>query len=140
MLQAPKRGLIVSQCYVWFLDFEDGYEVSDRPHPVVVISVKSQRVLVLAITHSPPQSDNAALEIPDAVKAAAGLDAHRQWVVVNEANAFTWPGPDLRDVPGSKPPSPVYGAMPTEFLAQVVSAYLACRKRDPTGAREVQRP
>lgn len=140
MLQLPERGLIISHCYVWFLDFENGYEVSSRPHPVVIISVGAQRVLVLAITHSPPQSDNAALEIPDAVKAEAGLDAHRQWIVVNEANAFTWPGPDLRNVPGSHPPSPVYGTMPIDFLTAVISAYVARRKADPTGAREIERP
>lgn len=146
MLPVPHRGLIVSHCYVWFLNFDAGYELSDRPHPVVVISVRSKsssrvfRVLVLAITHSPPQSANAAVEIPDEVKTAAGLDDHPQWVVVNEANAFTWPGADLRNISGRDPPSPVYGTMPIDFLTAVISAYLACGKADPTGAREVELP
>lgn len=141
-----RRGLILNHCYVWFLDFDAGDELSDRTHPVIVISIKPQpllgatRVLVLAITHSPPQVANAAVEIPDEIKAAAGLDAHRQWVVVNEANAFTWPGSDLRNVPRRDPPSPVYGTMPTDFLTVIISAYVAHRKADPTGAREVERP
>lgn len=139
MLPAPSRGLIVRHCYLFHQDQEDGHEVSDDPHPVVIVSVQSGRVLALVITHSPPQSDAAAVEIPAEVKAASGLDEHRQWVVVNEANLFTWPGPDLRTISGSNPPSPVYGTMPTDFLREVASAYMACQRGDPTGAKTVER-
>jgi hypothetical protein len=78
------------------------------------------RVLtVLPITHSAPADDEEAIEIPAAVKARLGLDGGRSWVVVDEANVFAWPGPDLRFLPGKGPESSVYGFLPPGFFRVV---------------------
>jgi hypothetical protein len=33
------------------------------------------------------------------VKARLGLDGAKSWVVIDDANLFHWPGPDLRFLP-----------------------------------------
>jgi hypothetical protein len=49
-------------------------------------SVVNQRsVIVLPVTHTPPQDADAAVEIPLAVKRRLGLDDARSWVMLTEA-------------------------------------------------------
>ena len=43
----------------------------------------------------PPHDPEAAVEIPLATKMRLGLDDDRSWIILTEANRFTWPGPDL---------------------------------------------
>ena len=146
MIPPPKPGTIIRYAYQWFADGEAGIEGAERPHPAVVLAlaVRAQDgradVLVLAITHAPPYSDDDALEIPAAVKAAAGLDADRQWVVIAESNVFAWPGPDLRVIPGRNPRTFVYGEMPPSFLRAIARAFRAKNRGGSTSAKEVQRP
>jgi hypothetical protein len=93
--------------------------VKDRPSAVVLAfkDEKGQtRVYALPITHSAPEHAGDAVEIPPPVKARLGLDGERSWVVVNEANDFSWPGPDLRFVPGKGPESAAYGYLPPRLL------------------------
>jgi hypothetical protein len=59
------------------------------------------------------------------VKARLGLDGARSWVVVDEANLFNWPGPDLRFLPGKGPESAVYGFLPPSFFRVVRDRFLA---------------
>ena len=59
-----------------------------------------------------------------------GLDGDRSWVVVSEANAFLWPGPDLRFAAGKGPDSAAYGFLPPGFFRVVRDRFLAVdRKR-----------
>jgi hypothetical protein len=46
-------------------------------------------------------------------------------VVVNEANLFHWPGPDLRLLPGKGPESAIYGFLPPGFFRVVRDRFLA---------------
>jgi hypothetical protein len=57
-------------------------------------------VAVVPITHSPHRNRKAAIEIPAAIKRHLGLDDLPSWFDVDEFNVFTWPGFDLRPVPG----------------------------------------
>lgn len=145
MLPTPERGTIISYAYNWFKDYESGIETPDRPHPSLVLALsiidgtENTKILALAITHSPPYVSDDALEIPDTVKAAAGLDAHQQWVVIGESNVFTWPGPDLRQVPRKDPPTHVYGKIPSSFLLKVAQAFSTRNRRTATSAKEVTR-
>jgi hypothetical protein len=53
-------------------------------------------LIVLPITHSLPHSSANAVEIPPATKRRLGLDDARSWIVLDEANRFVWPRPDIR--------------------------------------------
>jgi len=105
----------------------------DRPCAVVVALQNEDgktRVYVLPITHSSPAVGEEAIEIPPLVKTRLGLDAARSWVVLDEANVFAWPGPDLRFLPDKGPQSSAYGFLPPGFFRVVRDRFLAVdRKR-----------
>jgi hypothetical protein len=84
--------------------------------------------MALAITHSPPADSDDAIELPAVVKRRLGLDDQRSWIVTWEANAFRWPGPDIRFVPGREPATPIHGKIPDKLLQQVAQAYLRHRR------------
>lgn len=75
--------------------------------------------MAVAITHSPPTDNADAVVLPDFVKRNLGLDNQPSWIVVTEANIFTWPGPDIRSVEGSEPPTSIYGRIPPSLLKTV---------------------
>jgi hypothetical protein len=66
---------------------------------------------------------------PQPVKRAIGLDDAPSWIITTEANAFIWPGPDVRPVPGRTPTTMVYGRVPNGLLTQAARSYLANRER-----------
>ncbi len=68
-----------------------------------------QVVTVLPISHPPPSNPLLAVEIPAAVKRRLKLDDERSWVMLAEANRFTWPGPDLRPLQPGDAQSTAYG-------------------------------
>jgi hypothetical protein len=86
-------------------------------------------VRVLPVTHAPPVNSADALEIPFATKERLGLDSERSWVVLNEANDFIWPGPDLRPVPGRDPSTVAYGFLPPGFM-RVLRERLERRRKE----------
>jgi hypothetical protein len=94
------------------------------------------RIYVLPITHTAPAQPDDALEIPAPVKARLGLDGERSWVVVSEANMFTWPGPDLRFLPGKGPESAAYGFLPPGFFRVVRERFLAANRARRTATVE----
>lgn len=57
------------------------------------------------------------------------LDEERSWVVVSEANVFTWPGPDLRFVPGKGRESAAYGFLPPALFRVVRDRFLERARR-----------
>ena len=73
-------------------------------------------VRVLPITHSVPVDPDSTLEIPLLTKQRLGLDSARSWVVLDEANDFIWPGPDLRPVISGDLSSVAYGVLPPGFM------------------------
>jgi hypothetical protein len=85
------------------------------------------RVTVLPITHSPPSNPALAVELPRDTQRRLGLDDERSWIVLTEANRFTWPGPDLRPVPPGESGDVVYGLLPAALLKQVTAAIAARR-------------
>ena len=126
----PQPGLVVRYSYLWSREAQAGREegIKDRPCAVILAfedEEKRTRVYVLPITHSPPSDDEDAVEIPAAVKLRLGLDSERSWVVVTEANAFGWPGPDLRFLPGHGPETAVFGFLPPGFFRVVRDRFLA---------------
>ena len=126
----PQPGLVVRFSYLWKREADAGREegVKDRPC-AVVIAIEGreghERVIVLPITHSPPQPPDEGIELPQQTKSRLGLDAERSWVIVSEGNDFVWPGPDLRFLPGRGPESAAYGFLPPLVFRAVRDRFLA---------------
>ena len=82
-------------------------------------------VTVLPITHTPPLELSFAVEIPHSTKQRLGLDAERSWVMLNEANRFVWPGPDLRPLRGADVASIAYGMLPYRLMEDIRMKFIA---------------
>ena len=127
MFPEPAPALVIRYSYLWHGEFVQGRKegVKDRPCAIVA-AVKRDggrvRVVVVPITHRPPDDPNAAIEIPLETKTRLGLDSERSWIVVSEWNEFTWPGPDLR-IARSGEGSPAYGYLPAKLFAKVQAAF-----------------
>ncbi|HEX4694309.1 hypothetical protein [Sphingomonas sp.] len=86
-------------------------------------------IIVAPVTHSAPGRPDDAIEIPGKVKRVLGLDQERSWIVTDELNRFTWPGPDVRIAPGRD--SPVYDAIPEllfDRVRQALAKHVAVRR------------
>ena len=123
-LADPTPGLVISYAYLWHEQARRGLEEGSKDRPcVIVLSAVSDElgtvVTVVPITHSPPLEPEAAVELPTQTKRRLGLDDERSWAVVGEVNRFYWPGPDLRAVPGTNPPSYNYGLLPAKLFRRI---------------------
>jgi hypothetical protein len=130
----PRPGLVIRYAYLWRREALAGREegAKDRPCAVVLTQKTEEgevRVYVLPVTHSPPAEDTAAVAIPAPVKRRLGLDDEHSWIVLSEANVFTWPGPDLRFVPGKGPESAAYGFLPPALFRIVRDRFLERARR-----------
>lgn len=131
----PRPGAVIRYAYLWADENAEGREEGrkDRPTLVLAVSVRNEnrasQLLVLAITHRPPRGLDDAVPMPPNIKRALGLDAAPSWIVTTEANAFFWPGPDLRPIPDRPSADFVYGYVPDGLLREVARSYLANRSR-----------
>ena len=128
-LPEPVAGLVIRYSYLWQSESLSGREEGRKDRPcAVVASVRQEggtvRVLVLPVTHTPPNADAVAIEIPEFVKRRLGLDDQRSWIVISEYNDFVWPGPDLRPTPGDEEGSIAYGLLPGALFERVRRAWL----------------
>lgn len=137
-MKPPLPGSVIRYSYLWADEDELGQEEGrkDRPALVLAIAIRisgdETRVLVLAITRTPPLEPEDAVALPEHVRRSFGLDADASWVVTAEANEFVWPGPDVRPVPGRTPPTMIYGRVPHAFLAREAKSYIANRRLQQT--------
>jgi hypothetical protein len=130
-LPKPVPGLVIRYSYLWHSEHLEGREEGQKDRPCAIVAAivadehGNDRVLVLPITHSPPNHASLAVEIPAKVKQRLRLDDARSWVVLSEWNEFIWPGPDLRRVPGADDSSVVYGMLPPHLFAVIRERFLA---------------
>jgi hypothetical protein len=122
----PVPGLVIRYSYLWASEHARGHEegVKDRPCAIVLATANEagdQVVTVLPVSHTPPSNPRLAVEIPTAVK----LDDERSWVVLAEANRFTWPGPDLRPLRNGDAQSTVYGPLPYGLFEEIRLKFIA---------------
>ena len=127
--EAPKVGQIVRHHFLWSDEKAGGRTERAKARPCIIIAVESRsgddppRVTVLPVTSQAPRPDAAAIAVPDALKARIDLDPGRPaWVVIDQANVFTWPGFDL------VPPSNgrfVRGMITSGFFQQIAAAVIA---------------
>ena len=138
-LPEPRPGLVIRYAYLWRSEHARGREegAKDRPCAVVLATTRegeATRVVVAAITHSPPRDTVDAIEVPAAVKARLGLDHERSWIVTSEVNVFTWPGPDLRLVDlRDRDRGIAYGFLPSALAKTLIARVLEQVRRGRTG-------
>lgn len=120
----PVPGLVIRYSYLWASEHGAGAEEGrkDRPCAIVVCLLDEEselRVVVLPITHLAPSNAEEAVEIPLKTKLRLGLDDQRSWVVLTEANLFSWPGPDLRPSVNGDLSTIAYGLLPASLFRSV---------------------
>ena len=131
----PERGAVIRYAYLRADAAAHGREEAEKDRPVLVLALsikeadRATELLVLAITHARPADPADAVPLSRDIKRRIGLDEAPSWVVTTEANAFVWPGPDLRPVPGRTPATITYGQVPHQFLSRVATSYLANREK-----------
>lgn len=140
-LPEPEPGLVIHFEYLWRHEAAQGRVEGVKARPCAVILAIRQNgapgeattdVMVAPITHRPPAPPDVAIEIPAAVKNHLGLDRDRSWIVATDLNLFTWPGPDLRPVPGREPSVFAYGFLPPKLFRTVVRTIQASAKGGAT--------
>lgn len=113
-------GLVVRYEYLWARRAAGLAGTADKDHPACVVLTyrvegrSEDFVVYLPISHSPPEDGQDGIELPDSVKARAGLDARPQWVLLSECNIDAWPQ-DLRHLP-QQPGRFHYGHLPPSFF------------------------
>jgi hypothetical protein len=123
----PKTGYVICYSYVWRHEYQTGQRegVKNRPAMIVLANVTDAAghivVTVAPITHTPPADPAGAVEIWQRTKQRLGLDGERSWIIIDDLNIFTWPGYDLRPVPG-RPETCLYGPLPGDLIRQVQTA------------------
>lgn len=129
----PVPGLVIRYSYLWASQYAQGQEegVKDRPCAIVLATADDaggQVVTVLPISHTPPTNPLFAVELPAAVKRRLKLDDERSWVILAEANRFTWPGPDLRPLRPGDAQSTAYGPLPYGLFEEIRLKFIATLK------------
>lgn len=138
-LPEPKPGLVIRYDYLWSHAAAAGRDQGkERPACLVAASDSSVRprfVVILPITHSPPDDDTVGIEIPAKVRQALGLDDAPGWVIVSEYNVDEWPNGGLAPLPG-RPGVFSYGFIPPRLFAQVKEKFLELSgQRQSSGVR-----
>jgi hypothetical protein len=140
-LPEPKPGLVIRYDYLWTREAAAGREQGkDRPTCLVAATepaASPRFVVILPITHTPPDSDTpdgktVGVEIPATVRAALGLDDAPSWVIVSEHNVDEWPNAGLAPLPG-RPGVFSYGFIPPGLFAQVKAKFLELYEKGRIG-------
>jgi len=135
-LPDPKPGLVIRYDYLWSREAAAGRDQGkDRPACLLAAidsPMKPRYVVLLPITHSPPDADTVGIEIPPKVKQAIGLDDAPSWVIVSEHNIDEWPNGGLSSVPG-KPGVFSYGFIPPGLFAQIKTRFLELARQSRSG-------
>ncbi|WP_328281976.1 hypothetical protein [Sphingobium sp.] len=120
--------------FLWSHEAARGAEEGSKDRPCAVLltiaNLEGQEIVtVLPITHAMPANPDLAVEIPVKTKTRLGLDGERSWIILDEANRFAWPGPDLRPVPGDTEQRVDYGQLPSTLYDLVREKWLRAYDR-----------
>lgn len=104
----PKFGQVVRYAYLWHSEAKTGRDEGAKDRPCVITYCKTNEdgtktVAVSPITHSPQVNERAQRAIPIKTAARLGLDNRQSYIVTDQYNRFTWPGPDLRPADPKQP-------------------------------------
>ena len=126
----PVDGTVVRYSFLWPHERKAGLREGTKDRAcVVVMSSGDGRFLLAPITSRPPEK-STSIDLPLEIKRHLGLDERKSWVIASNLNKFTWPGFDIRAVPGKSPPTYSYGRLPSGYLLQIQSTLAGlARKR-----------
>ena len=90
-LPKPEPGLVIRYSYLWLREHRAGQEEGSKDRPCAIVLAAGEqdgatKVLVVPVTHNPPDDPATALELPLSVKKHLGLDGERSWVSLSESN------------------------------------------------------
>jgi hypothetical protein len=132
----PKPGLVIRYDYLWTHEAAAGRKQGkDRPACLIAASDSSANprfVVLLPITHRPPDMNTVGIELPARVKQVIGLDNAPSWVIVSEHNIDEWPNGGLSSIPG-KPGTFNYGFVPPGLFAQIKAKFLELAREERSG-------
>jgi hypothetical protein len=127
-LPEPRPGLVFRYDYLWSREAAAGRDQGkERPACLIAAldsSIAPRFVVILPITHTPPDRETVGVEIPAKVRHAIGLDDAPSWVIVSDHNVDEWPNGGLAPVPG-RAGAFSYGFIPPRLFAQVKAKFLA---------------
>jgi hypothetical protein len=131
-LPEPSPGLVIRYDYLWRREASSGRDQSkDSPACLVAAAdplVSPRFVVVLPITHTPPDPDTIGIEIPAKVRKVLALDDAPCWVIISEYNVDTWPNAGLAPLPGRRGVFS-YGFIPSGLFARVKAKFLELAER-----------
>jgi hypothetical protein len=135
-LPEPKPGLVIRYDYLWTHEAAAGRD-QGKELPACLVAATDPAtsprfVVILPITHRPPDGDTEGVEIPPRVRAALGLDDAPCWAIVREHNVDEWPIAGLAPLPG-QPGVFIYGFIPPGLFAQVKVRFLELREQGRSG-------
>ena len=119
---------MIRYSFLWSHEKDAGADEGSKDRPcAIVVAAASEggdiRIIVAPITHAPLDDPSDSIEMPMGVSRALGLDGARHWLRLDELNRFTWPGFDLRPIPGSGGDY-AYGMLPPELFEQLRAGIL----------------
>lgn len=126
-LPDPEPGLVIRYSYLWHNEARQGREDGTKDRPCAIVLARKRDhgetiVVVAPITHNEPAAGASGVEIPIAVKRRLALDLERSWIITDDVNMFTWPGPDIRPVADDAAPRFAYGFLPQRLTDQMLDA------------------
>jgi hypothetical protein len=129
---------------LWSHESASGADEASKDRPCAIVVAARQagdaaiQAIVAPITHRPPDDPLDSIEIPPAVCRCLGLDRGRHWLRMDELDRFTWPGFDLRPIPG-RPGEYAYGMLPAWLFEDLRRGILdrQIAKRGRTQSRDV---
>lgn len=120
----PQPGLVIRYSYQWWNQARRGQEEGEKDRPCAIILTVLEadgrkRVLLAPITHTPPGDPARAVELPIATKKRLGLSDRPSWVITDELNRFTWPGPDVRPAEPGRFAKIEFGLLPAALFEEI---------------------
>lgn len=118
--------MVIRYEYLWHREAAKGERVGQKPaRPCVVMSARpntgSFRVGVAPFTHTPPDDDSTAVEVPMKTKLRLGLtDPRTSWIICTELNFFQWPSSKIVEI---SPDKFDLGLLPTEMLPPLIKTF-----------------
>ena len=138
-LPEPRPGLVIRYDYLWSREATAGRDQGKQWPACLDAATDSAAlprfVVILPITHTPPDQDTVGVEIPPRVREALGLDDAPSWVIVSEHNVDEWPNSGLAPLPGRAGVFS-YGFIPPGLFARVKARFVElCEKGRSGGVR-----
>lgn len=125
----PIDGTVLRYSFLWSHEHKAGLREGAKDRAcVVVMSSSDGRILLAPITSRPPEK-STSIDLPLEIKRHLGLDERKSWVIASNLNKFTWPGFDIRSVPGKIPATYSYGRLPAGFLLQIQTTLAGLAKK-----------